>query len=92
MFFNWWDLAYPFRRYINRHISQCCRVYSYRELGITIASGWIIKNAISNNQKSLSDILPWLDIIIMNGEGCIKFHSFLVYPSRLGGGKIKEYF
>ena len=58
MFFNWWDLAYPFRRYINRNIPQCCRVYSYRKLGTTIASGWIIRNAVYNNQKSLSDILP----------------------------------
>jgi len=58
IFFNWWDLNYPFRNYINRNIPQCCKVYTSRSLGVTIASGWEIKRAVFNKQKSLSHILP----------------------------------
>jgi len=58
MFFNWWDLNYSFRNYINPNIPKCCRVSSSRNLGITIASAMEIRNAVHNNQKSLSDILP----------------------------------
>jgi len=57
MFYNWWDVDYPFRNYLNPNIPNCCKISSSKQLGITIASAWEIKEKVHRNQKSLSDIL-----------------------------------
>ena len=58
IFYNFWDLDYPFYKYIS-HLNnfKCCRVYSRRNLGITIASAVRIKNLIDKGKKRLSDVL-----------------------------------
>ncbi len=47
MFFNWWDIHYKHYRYMNNNIPSCCKVYTRRNLGITIASAIHIRNKLS---------------------------------------------
>ena len=58
IFYNWWDLNFPFRDYVNSIIPFCCKVYSSRNLGVTIASAIEVGKAVHSSKKSLSDILP----------------------------------
>ncbi|AIG99026.1 MULTISPECIES: DUF6615 family protein [Archaeoglobus] len=58
IFYNWWDLDFQYKNYINPNIPKCCRVNSSSALGITIASAWEIRNLVNNNRKSLPDVLP----------------------------------
>jgi len=62
IFYNFWDLDFPFYRFINPSINNlgCCRLYSRRNLGIAIASAFDVKDLVKQNppKKSLSDVLP----------------------------------
>jgi len=58
IFYNWWDLNFPFRDYVNSIIPFCCKVYSSRNLEVTIASAIEVGKAVHSSKKSLSDILP----------------------------------
>jgi len=54
IFYNWWDLNFPFRDYVNSSIPSCCKVYFSKNLGLTIASAIKVRKTIRSCKKSLS--------------------------------------
>lgn len=62
IFYNYWDIDFPFTQYKNRRIPSCCQTRGKQDLGVTICAAKNIQNLIQNlihlKKKALQDILP----------------------------------
>jgi len=58
IFYNYWDIDFPFTQYKNRRIPQCCQTRGKQDLGVTICAAKNIQNLIHLKKKALQDILP----------------------------------
>jgi hypothetical protein len=57
IFYNWWDSGLNYRQLVNS--TPACKIYSTKNLGITVADAFSIKQLVVQGRKEIGDVLAY---------------------------------